>query len=561
MDLEQLSKLIVRGRIMTKTISSDEFSLNAVESFIQTVVFVDDKIYEQQGKVQAKTLDSPKTRKKAGKSSAAKTFEKNICSAEPTETNFSAHDIQVSFAKKRIVCSLHQPGKGHTFGAESNTYKLCASADMIIVDWDLGGDAGEGAKELIETLVCKSLGEDPHQLRLALVYTDSPNLFDIADQIYEKISPKLGDKMTMPEADKGLAFHTLNCRVVVLGKPTNRFAEYKNYEVPEDKLADRAIREFSRLANGLLQAGILKGLAAIRKQSRRIITKFHSGLDAAFLAHRAMSLPHDEAFDHITPLLVAEIESVLEDTLKRPLIPNSTIKDWCNHKEYGKNATKLIQGVAIKDFCCDYCTEGRESALEKHKLKSVPSKKNLPNILCPDDKHDKPLPNMSGFDQLGVLMSQRTFYSEETRFLKLGTILKEMKGEKRFLLCLQPVCDSVRLTKQTPFLFCEMVNKASNNPDPAYIISQDDKTYVDLFCGTKKEHRLLIKFPPNHRNKIIAKKNDHGEYVLTDSESNTYHWLTQLKPAQAQRAAELFSRELSRVGLTESEWVRAIKSK
>ena len=45
-----------------------------------------------------------------------------------------------------------------------------------------------------------------------------------------------------------------------------------------------------------------------------------------------------------------------------------------------------------------------------------------------------------------------------------------------------------------------------------------------------------------------------------DEEVKKYEWIAELKTEHAQRAAEEFGREFSRVGLTESEWLR-IKAK
>ena len=56
---------------------------------------------------------------------------------------------------------MYQPRKKNKFSTESDIYKLCSSADMVIVDWDLYGDFGDRAKELVEHLVVNSLEEDP----------------------------------------------------------------------------------------------------------------------------------------------------------------------------------------------------------------------------------------------------------------------------------------------------------------------------------------------------------------------------------------------------------------
>lgn len=555
---------------MTNITTMDNFTKNAVENFVQTVVFVDDKIYSPPPGgtvIQEKIIATPRLRK-----SATRSAEERAASI-PTETNlteevppFSPHNIQSSFAKKQIVCSLHQPQKKHTVGIESETYQLCACADIVIVDWDLYGDAGVKATLLVENLVTQSLIDDPHQLRLILIYTSEINLFDIANTLYEKLSKseKISSEIEYKEADQGLAFHTLNARVVVLGKPGERMDQFKPFEETEQGLADRAIKEYCNLAGGLLQGCILQGLAAIRKQSRKILSKFHSGLDPAFLTHRALGLPHEEALDHITPLLVAEIEAVLEDSLPNSLINNTVISNWCNNgwKSSAHSSQFIPKGTDVRVFATDFCTKGMGfidgytseggSDLEKT-IKGL--KKLDPKWPSADAPHFKTLTSflsndLSGSDhrELSVVMSQRTSYGLPRR-LTLGTVVRETEGEKRYLLCLQPVCDSVRLKKESTFIFC-ILEEAKG--EKASLVVNDGKGFADLaYRPGIKQNCITLRFKPTKG--VISANN----LVFSDyPDSKAYQWIAQLKPKHAQRAVEQFARELSRVGLTESEWLR-----
>jgi len=55
---------------------------------------------------------------------------------------------------------------------------------------------------------------------------------------------------------------------------------------------------------------------------------------------------------------------------------------------------------------------------------------------------------------------------------------------------------------------------------------------------------------------MVAEKQDPDKkHLFSDDDKNEYKWVAQLKPDHAQQAAEKFARELSRVGLTESEWL------
>jgi hypothetical protein len=553
---------------MNKAMTVDSFSRNAVESFVQTVVFVDDKIYAPAPMgtiIEEKKISGPKARKPSTKSAEEKISNISVDASEKPEEiiPFSPHDIQASFAKKSIVCSLHQPIKKKSVGIGSDTYKLCASADIVIVDWDLYGDAGVNASALVENLVLQSLEEDPHQLRLVLIYTDNPNLFSIANKLSENLTAKISSEIEYKEVDKGLAFHTLNARVVVLGKPAKRPEEYKLFEVDEANLADRAVFEFCKLTDGMLQGGILMGLAAIRKQSRKILTKFHSGLDAAFLTHRALGLPHEEALDHITPLLVAEIEAVLKDSLQLPLINNSTIENWCKEKwVVAEHAKKFIpQGIDPHEFAKDFCIKGMvisDTYSSENKSDLAKTIKGLqaksPKWPTAGTSHFKILTSYlskdsSGADlrELSVLMSQRTFYGDN-RHLTLGTIIRESGGDKRYLLCLQPTCDSVRLTKASTFIFC-LLQEAKG--EKATHVVGEGNGFTDLIYKPKCENCVTLVFKPS-KGFVTANKLEFAD--LPDEKG--YQWIAQLKPKHAQRAAEQFARELSRVGLTESEWLR-----
>jgi hypothetical protein len=255
----------------------------------------------------------------------------------------------------------------------------------------------------------------------------------------------------------------------------------------------------------------------------------------------------------LTPLLVAEIQAVLEDTLKSPLFPDSVVEDWCNNKDFGKHAQALIQGVAIKSFAYDFCRFGYE-ATSKHSLNSSPSKKQLQTVLCPDDETaTPPQPDISSMKKLAVLMSQRTHYDSQRRFLKLGTILKECAGQKRYLICIQPVCDSTRLKGSNPFLFCYML--ADSTKKTTHIVPSEN-SYCELTFNPSKENRTTIGFTANHKMKVAAERDTSTGYLFSDDNENKFQWVAQLKPEHAQRAVEQFASELSRVGLTESEWLR-----
>ncbi|WP_297324568.1 response regulator receiver domain [Nitrosomonas sp.] len=413
--------------MMTIPNTVSEFSKYAAQEFLQTAVFIDDRIYgRKDGSVsESKQTSTPKGRPKALKSTDQKIsseIDGNI--EENDQEEYSPRKIVTSFAKKQIICSLYQPNIREPFTEESDIFALCLAADIVIVDWDLGGGPGEKVIELVDGLIQQAVEDVPEQLRLILVYTQELNLFDIADRLYQKISESVGNAISPLDEEGGLAFHTLNSRISILGKTgRKRSAEYKNHEVQEKDLADFAVKEFAKLASGLLQATTLLGLAKIKKNSRKILSKFNSSLDPAFLTHRAMSLPDEDAVNHLVPLLISEIEAVLEDSLPKPLISNALIKDWCkNEWKPGPHIPPLLGKNADQvKIAIDFCLKGKGMGND-HKSVSLITQAIKKGEWVGDRKKIREISSilLTSEDSISNhefsrLMSSRTFYGKHQK--------------------------------------------------------------------------------------------------------------------------------------------------
>lgn len=545
--------------------SVETYSKYAAEKFIQTAVFVDDRIYEKQPKTSGdtKSVVTPKTRKKATKSAekAEATQEVEVGEADSLP---DARDIVTSFAKKQIVCSLYQPKEDAKYSQGSDIFPLCRAADVVILDWDLFGDGGDRATELADGLVTQAASDVPEQLRLILIYTQEANLFEIANKLYEKINGSIGEDLEPRPEDGGLAFHTENSRVVVLGKPgRTRAPDQEPFVVNESDLADAAVREFAKLASGLLHAATLLGLSEIRNNSRKILSKFNRELDPGFLTHLSMSLPEEDASSHVIPLLVSEIESVLEDALHKPLMPKKLLEDWCeNVWEPGEHLGNVFnkRGVDYKGVAKLLCTKGFKAAkvnedstpdpdAEKKKNKAT---RRAAQVFLPSATSD-------ANQRFSHLMSSRTFYGDKDKTLKLGSIVHQ-KEEDSYFLCIQPICDSVRLRKERVFVFVRMEKSGKGDGDDAsHVIIQSDGTVQELVFQPKSYLCFTSVFSPDGTaQEIIAKPDDHGAPFFESTDGKKFYWVDQLRASHAQRAVERFASDLSRVGLTEAEWLRRL---
>lgn len=551
----------------------NKFILESAGKYLQTVVVVDDRIYEKtSGSVPSRLVAPSQKLRKAALKSAEAASEREVAADEktgnaekPEEVSF--HDVQNSFAKKRIICSLYQPKKIASFGEHSDVYNLCSAADVVIVDWDLHGDSGDKATELVGNLIEQSMKEIPNQLRLVLIYTMEVNLRSVADKLYEELGERIGKQsIDVDPQTKGLVLTTDNARVVVLGKRENTtLTEYSDFWVPEKKLAERTIIEFSRLASGLLQAVVLCGVANLRENNRRILMRFHEGLDTAFLAHRTLLLP-DEAFGQIIPLLTDELRAVLEDTLREcPLGSGPSVEriitDWCTtHWNPGSDAKSFVGdggdalGLAINAFC-----KGQSMQDDYKKFQKGKNCKTL--RWDGKDKRIELAEFLSGTfkdscqQKLGSLMSQRVRYEDTRRELHLGVIVKEISGQEHYLLCLQPVCDSVRINGKTrAFIFC-CLDVSKDGKAFTHVVMDLTGNAIQLGYDPKVFNCFVSNFTTG-ADAVCAAKDNEGRYIFEDVDTSKYEWIAELKTEHAQRAAEQFGRTLSRVGLTESEWLR-----
>ncbi|MEP3277734.1 MAG: response regulator receiver domain [Stappiaceae bacterium] len=551
---------------MTIPETVQEYSRRAAESFIQTAVFVDDRIYSSQTirKDEIKKTIAPKMRKRVSKK-ANKGDEKPenvINDADGEDPAPDAYDIVNYFAKKQIVCSLYQPKKDAAVTPSSDIFPLCKAADVVVIDWDLYGDKGQKAKELADGLVKQAVEDVPEQLRLILIYTQELNLGAIANELYETIHSSIGDDFRPVEGEEGLVFHTKNSRIVVLGKPGRaRVAEYQRFIIDEKELADIAVKEFSKLASGILHAATLLGLSMIRQNSRKVLSKFSAELDPAFLTHVAMCFPEEDASSHVIPLLVSEIEAVLEDALPSPLVTDAVLEDWCENvwkpaqhiNEFlneGDDAKEVGKAILTKGFI-----EPRKKFNKIPKIGGNSSTRKASKIFL---QQAEDLAN----HKFSHLMSSRTFYGEVPRVLSLGTILYDNDGS-RYLLCLQPVCDSVRVDGKRKFLFTELgVSEGISTGKATHVVFKQNRDTLELIYEPKSYFCVIEEFKATAgKRQVIAKSDDSGNLVFYDVSERTYEWIDQLKASHAQRAVELLASDLSRVGLTESEWLRSLNKK
>jgi len=580
----------------------NQFVTASATSYLQSVVFVDDHIY---GKYDGKPIEPAITDiPSSPRPSFFSTHEEGIDSNEyrdpaevamehspettttapsPAETaddpiqidgNYHPRELMESFARKGIVCALCEPREQFTTDPDSDLFRLCERADVVILDWDLHNDDGDGVCCLLAELIKKSQSELPHHVRLCAIYTSQISLHRILSRLLEELSKK-GVSVEVEEGALRLVAEAT--KIAVFGKPpeASRVEDERIYEVAERDLADRIVEEFAGLHRGILPAFALHGLASIRRNTKRLLDKFRSELDGAFLLHRALALSDREAFEELPGLLSDELLAVLEDMwpgsvpikeVVASAVAELTISQpepqWRRKTEPGQQEQPYDVQPAIRDMLikgeealktiskeCIEAREIKESTLRGIKVKRLT---DFESMFLVNGK--------SWSEPLGALFSNRTQYGSEERYLRFGTIVRHKVRPVdpwNYSLCLMPICDSKRLKPNSQFPFWRLTEdtKSGNSGRRFGIVVEEGEKSLALAAGGKIRDMLWIaKF--TQTDKEVIGTHGGGGVFRFDSPDLIVEWAAELKPLHAQRVASHLGSEVSKVGLVESEWLR-----
>lgn len=352
--------------------------------------------------------------------------------------------------------------------------------------------------------------------------------------------------------------------------------ELRARAIPADQLPDRLISEFTEMTAGLVSNVALDSLAALRSNTHRVLSTFNPDMDAPFLAHRAMLPQPEEASDLLVNLVGTELIAVLEGYQVGRAADESNgvdiIKAWIERSEaLGYEFAKRFS-VGSKDSSgalsqlLTLLRKGVADGTLKNQFasfKNDPQKRGLTDKLRPASKNADELEH-----RFAVLTTLKSNYHTLANPPALfpGTLLKEVtletEGEPqpKYWVCIQPICDSVRIKQETrlfPFLELELPSLKA----PKFELVLRDKADEASFIRVRVVYR-----PYKSRLEAFAVSRDGSEMVRGEGQEDgiyftavnktRYRWLGELKFEQAQRIVNKYAAELSRVGLNESEWLR-----
>ena len=551
-----------------------DISFEIVKDFLQSVVVIDDRAYinqeEQPKAVANKPGRSPLKLSDVEPKHSEKTDA--IIPSNKELENLNAKELIDSFAEKGLVCAVIKPEeKGSNDSLIKKTKLAAHRADIIILDWQIGNEQNNGDKavELIKAIIeFDTISTTPNsskRLRLIAIYTSNPD----THSIIIKVKKELDIKETQPN---NFELKNEALKIVVYQKAGGVKKQHESRVIEEVDLPEYLIKDFANMTQGLLSNVALKSLGALRENTHRILSKFNSNLDAPYIAHRILTNPPEEAEAHPIPLITSEFNDVLEDCNVIDCITPNAIKKWIDtliqNEVLQDEKVVGMTALEIQTAMIDLLKNGLEIEIKDDKKHS--EWLNLLNNLNGAEK-DKfsdftklLIPNQDDAKDIdadfAILTTLKSGYNTPVPYLKLGSIVK--KGSSYFV-CIQPLCDSVRLKEKRAFPFLKLNFPATKNPNNFEIVVKSNKKNVFLKIDYKPHNLKLFSFKPGGiEGEIKASKDTDGFFYFTSEDKDganktiKYQWVADLKYPHAQRIINEFAYKFSRVGLMESDWLR-----
>ena len=471
----------------------------------------------------------------------------------PAETDLQSarplniHPITRGFARQGMVCGVVSPVSMQ--GDSDALVRSVARADIVVLDWILDSSTGENALPLLSRILCR---DQPDRLRLVAVYTAEPDLDKICEEITNGLN---GAEETTPAVSEGGSsggpIDCGACRIVVHGKPVHGASKSRTTgpraEVEESELADRLVRDFAEMVEGLLPSLVLTALGAVRENVYRMLGCFGADLDPAFLAHRACLPQPADSQQHIVEQIASELYGIMDDAV-------------------GNTSPAGLE--AIKRWVDKHFKEGQVEFSPKHIERTA---KVLDMLKKGFDKESGPLglkkyhllsqgfagSNADGPEldrRLAHAMDFRQVVADVERQLSMGTVVREDKDDGALLLCVTPGCDSVRLTKKSTFLFLPLVPAKAGTPQIA--VPNCDAGYCRMTVDMNPGRWHNLTFVPDSGRQCVLAPRTGSDQPFTDEEGAIFQWVGELKAEVAQYIAQQIAQRMSRVPLNRSEWLR-----
>lgn len=559
---------------------------DAALRFLQTVVVIDDHAYKDPPQISV----APAT---LGNESIVEEEVTDVAAAADNLVDLQDFETEVvveAFADLGIYCAVLAPDAEQQGVDARRIEQLARRSDIMILDWILRprdvSDArtAEPGERTSVNLLLGVMREDASgggRTRLICIYTGEPDARGILDKIRAAIEGENPGATIVDGAGHWLDYRST--RIVVLGK--EREVPVASIEsVASSALPNRVVDEFTRfVATGILREIALDSLSAVRDESHRLLRRFHGGLDFALLSHRSVTSPAlAEQFARSLVgselgaiILAANVTGALADERVNEVIDTAFAGRtealyWPTPTAAAASSKKLPADVAVKALKLgvdkdDYVLEAG------NKLSRRVSRTAL--LLTGDDAsvRTRSLEIDAGFSMLSALARDPSFdgIGSPAPAMQLGTIISRFEADTsrpangdaghgdspqpHYWVCLQPLCDSVRLTGATmfPMLPLKLGGERFN-----YVVMFDGRPLMLQHQGLKLSEMSLMSFVPQRGADIVDASWSGQAWKFTSEDGVSYEWAGSLRLDKAHKLLHSVVSTAGRIGIDEYEYLR-----
>ncbi|QDT93849.1 response regulator receiver domain [Gimesia algae] len=528
--------------------SFSDITNEIVSEFLQTVVVLDDESYLREPESEAESnseIIDPSPRGNIGG-----TDDENQNSRPPSKKHgLDAKILIDSFANNGQVCAVLAPA--HNEDPVKYTKNVAQNADVVILDWQINGDDGEIAQTIIKDLIQEDSNRGG-RLRLFVIYTGEGDLTIPYESVRDKI--KILEEI---DGDK-----------VVLGCNNIRvkFVMKKDGEDPqgisEKELPNVIIQTFAEFAGGLVPNSVMAAIHQVRENAQHVLQRFRKELDGAFIAHRILLHNQEEASRYLIELIADELKATFDySSLIEKSVGQEVLTEYITDGVYPcdklliKETAEFEEQKFIELKKEDVITSLDTNVFDETLWKKT---KTLYKRIYPLFHQDTQV-GRERYLELSRISSLRTEINSQLRTvipqIKLGSILRT-KTTEDYYVCLQPLCDCVRLepNKKNPFIFGKFKESIKPN-QPFELVINDDNKNICLSFRHEPFATKVFNFGSNETACIIPQK-EGDKWFFTPSGNTKLIWIAELRPVFAQRLVHRIMSQLSRVGLDEFEWQR-----
>ena len=495
--------------------------MTAIGDYFRTALLIDDRAedtiedLEPSGPVPADSEPTP-----------------NAVATENKGTSLSWSNIANAFLKVNVVCSVLRPNR------EDNVLDMAIRgskvADLLILDWDLFDDDGEATKSTIIEIT----KTDPQRLKVIVIYTEM-SFGSVIDALIEKCGlTEESDFIFRKEATIVLVFGKSSIKPMEEEEESNRIASYSD-------LPKKIRIDLEDYFGGLVPELTFSGINIIRESAPRVLATFDSSLDAPLLTHRALLPEVLDVGPQFIRLLTSEFEATLMESSLTDLLYEDAIRERLEQSDIVKASQILSE--RLEDNSAE---EALASGLTKLGLN--------------DNKLDKLLaPLVNAFDvgrqpheSLAVLMSSTQFGDISPR-LEAGIVLE---NEDEYWLCIQPLCDSVRLSGPRRFPLLPLAANADRDDNVERnsdaMIRASNGTALPVRFSSHSYELTTSEFTPGEGDSSVQARLEEGTWYFYDTEGRRYSAVCRLRDRFTQQAVQKLTSGVTRPGVDMSEWLR-----